>query len=299
MTLIPGLLAAVLLVWALGGELTRVASLRFRRVTLLYAALGAQLVAFGPVHLLAEQQVERVQLVTYGLLLAFCVANRSIKGLWLVALGVAANALVIAVNGGAMPVEPSAIAASGWSLNEYAAAYPNVVARAGAPLWFLGDVFALPRFPGSAVLSIGDFSIVAGVWLVLQRIAGGRPETADRPLRRMPRQGALGVIAGSGALLAGLALIDARAALLLGALSAGAVLGLVALAFAGRRPPPIRCITVCLLLAPAALLLAGSTGTVPTAVLGTTLAGLSVAIAAMTASRLFLGRAGGEFSSGR
>ena len=298
MTLIPGLAAAVLLVWALGGQFARVASLRFRRVVLLYAALAAQLVAFGPVQSLGERQVERVQLATYGLLLVFCVVNRAIPGLWLVALGVASNALVITVNGGAMPVDPSAIVASGWDLSDYAASYPNVVARGHAPLGFLGDVIAMPRFPGSAVLSIGDLVIVAGVWLMLQRVARRDREAAGRQTR-VPRRRAARIVAGGVALLSGLAFIDPRSALLVGALSAGAVLGLVALAFAGDRPPPVRCLAVCALLAPAALLLAGSTGTLPTAVLGMILAGLAAAIGVLTAWR-FLGRApGGEVSATR
>jgi hypothetical protein len=296
MTLIPGLVAAVLLVWALGGDPARVASLRFRRGTILYAALGAQLVAFGPVRILGDRQVERVQLVTYGLLLAFCIANRRIPGLWLIALGVLANALVIAANGGAMPVDPGAIAASGWGLHDYATAYPNVAVRAHASLWFLGDVFAMPRFPGSAVLSIGDVSIVAGVWLMLQRVTSQREELGRAPV---PRRSAFGLVAGGGAALsAGLGLIDGGAALLVAAVAAGAFLGLVALAVADRLPPPLRCLTVCVLLAIGAVLLAGSTGTLPTAILGTALAGLMTMIAAIAASRLLLRPWGSEVSGG-
>jgi hypothetical protein len=81
-TLIPGLAAAVILVWALGGDLRRVGSLQFRATMLLYIALAAQLVAFGPVRLLTHHEVARIQLATYGLLLVFCVANRRIPGLW-------------------------------------------------------------------------------------------------------------------------------------------------------------------------------------------------------------------------
>lgn len=296
MTLIPGLVAAVLLVWALGGELARVGSLRFRRGTILYAALGAQLVAFGPVRILGERQVERVQLVTYALLLAFCIANRRIPGLWLIALGVLANALVITANGGVMPVDPGAIAASGWGLHDYAAAYPNVAIRAHASLWFLGDIFAMPRFPGSAVLSIGDVSIVAGVWLMLQRATSRSDEPGRRPV---PRRGAMGWVAGGGAALsAGLCLTDGRAALLVAAIAVGGFLGLVALAVADRLPPPVRCLVVCVLLATGAVLLAGSTGTLPTAILGTALAALMTMIAAIAASRLLLRAPGSEFSGG-
>jgi hypothetical protein len=295
MTLLPGLAAAVLLVWALGGELTRVASLRFSRLMLLYCALGAQVVAFGPVRILAERQVEGVQIVTYALLLVFCLLNRRVPGFWLITLGVAGNALVITANGGAMPVDPNAIHASGWSAADYAAAYPNVVARAHAPLWFLGDVFAMPRFPGSAVLSIGDLAIIAGACLLLQHIARLRSHAARCPIGRRE---AAGGFAAAGLPLAGLLLIDVRAALLVAAIGAGALLGVITLAF-GQRPPAVRCLSICSLLALAGLLLAGSTGTLPTAMLGAIVAGLALAIGLATASSLFVRAAGGDLSGGR
>ena len=175
MTLLPGLAAAVLLVWALGGNLTQIVTIRFRWTALLYAAFAGQLVAFGPVRVLGEAQIKQVQIASYVLLIIFCLANRQLAGIWLVTCGVASNALVIALNGGVMPVEPRAIVASGWTGAEYASAYPNVAAHAGAPLWFLGDVFAMPRFHGSAVLSVGDLLIIAGAWLVLQRATSPAP----------------------------------------------------------------------------------------------------------------------------
>jgi hypothetical protein len=146
-------------------------------------------------------------------------------------------------------------------------------------------------------LSIGDVAIVAGAWLMLQRATSRRAGPAGASA---PRRNALGLAAGASAtLLAGLGLIDGRAALLVAAIAAGAFLGLAALAVADRLPPPIRCLTVCGLLATAAVLLAGSTGTLPTAILGIALAGIMTTIAAVAASRLLLREPGSEFSGGR
>jgi hypothetical protein len=282
-TLIPGLAAAVILVWALGGDLGRVTSLRFRRTILLYAALAGQLVAFGPARFMAERQVEQMQLATYALLLAFCFVNRRMAGLWLVALGIALNALVIAVNGGVMPVEPKAILASGWTPGDYMSAYPNVVARAGAPLWFLGDVFAMPRFPGSAVLSVGDISIVAGAWLVLQRVVNVAATARSLQTRR---KRALAAAAG-GLIVAALLLAASHRVLgAAAAAAAGAALAQMVLALSGRCLPGLRCFTLCALLCAAALALARSTSSGPTVVLGTALAGLVGAICVRAATTL-------------
>jgi hypothetical protein len=280
MTLVPGLAIAVILVWALGGDLGRIATLRFRRTALLYAAFAGQLVAFGPVRLLGADQVEQVQLATYALLLAFCAANRRVPGVWLVALGIAGNALVIAANGGVMPVEPSAVLASGWTIDAYAHAYPNIAVHAGAPLWFLGDIFAIPRFHGSAALSIGDASIVAGAWLVLQRVAR-RPTTRSRPELR--RNHVLWM--AFGCLLVGvLVLGGARHAFVVGAAAGlGASFAPVVLAISGRCTATVRSLASCTLLSLGALGIGGTSASIPTSVLAVALAGLFATICATTA----------------
>jgi hypothetical protein len=281
-TLLPGLAAAFLVVWALGGELGRIVTLRFRRTALLYAALAGQLVAFGPVRFLGERQIEQAQLATYALLLAFCVANRRVPGMWLVACGIVANTLVIAVNGGVMPVDPGAIAASGWTIEAYASAYPNVLAHQGAPLWWLGDIFAMPRFHGSAVLSVGDVSIIAGAWLLLQRAAA--PPLAVRRFGVGLNHRLL--IAGAS-LLAALALVGARHAFVdIASGFLGASLAPTVLATCGRRPPAMRCVSVSALLGAGALALSESIGSNPTSALAAATAGLLVGISGLTIARL-------------
>jgi len=105
-----------------------------------------------------------VILVAYVLMLGFAVANASLVAMWLVALGVALNLLVIGVNAG-MPVRPSALVAAG-------IAHPEEVAdldlgakrhleRPSDRLTFLADVF--PVSPLSEVLSFGDIALDVGV----------------------------------------------------------------------------------------------------------------------------------------
>jgi Family of unknown function (DUF5317) len=278
MTLLPGLAAAVLLVWALGGNLAQIVTIRFRWTALLYAAFAGQLVAFGPVRVLGEAQIEQVQIASYALLILFCLANRHQAGIWLVTCGVVANALVICVNGGVMPVEPHAIVASGWTVEEYASAYPNIVAHAGAPLWFLGDVFAMPRFHGSAVLSIGDLLIIAGAWLVLQRATS--PSSARwRGLVSVPS--VLSLAACS--LLTVVALAVGPHSLVEIAFGiAGGTLAPAVLSASPPHPPIMRCVPVCAILCVAAIILSTSISSYPTTVLAAATAGLLLGISILT-----------------
>src|SRR5205814_541969 len=88
--LLLGLLVAPLL----GGDLRRLADLRLRGVSLLYLALGLQLVAF-PVHALPVQVGDSAAvalwLVSYVLLAAATALNIRRPGILLIAAGVVAN----------------------------------------------------------------------------------------------------------------------------------------------------------------------------------------------------------------
>ena len=96
------LLCAVLLGRVCGGSLDALGALDLRRRRLVVAALGAQAlgaVVGGPLHALGLAG-------SAALVTAFLVVNRGVRGTGLVALGLGANALVVALNG-AMPVSPA------------------------------------------------------------------------------------------------------------------------------------------------------------------------------------------------
>ena len=78
-----------------------------------------------------------LHLLSYGLAGWFVVANRHVRGLCLVGIGTLCNAL-----------------------------------DAGARLWFLGDVFAMPRpVPVARVFSVGDLILLAGAAVTLHGLA--------------------------------------------------------------------------------------------------------------------------------
>jgi len=121
-----------------------------------------------------------LHLLSYALLFAAVVANRRLWPMWIAALGVVMNFVVIAANGGAMPADADLVRASGrHRLLALTAAgrYPtHTLLDEGTRLPFLADSHLLPspptRFPRSCVFSPGDVFITAGVVLLILRGMG-------------------------------------------------------------------------------------------------------------------------------
>jgi hypothetical protein len=91
----------------------------------------------------------------YLSLLAFAAFNRSLVGMGVVAVGLAANALVIGINGG-MPVRPAAVAAARVDYGRL-----HHAEGPGDRLSWLGDVIPARRL--HLVLSFGDLILAVGV----------------------------------------------------------------------------------------------------------------------------------------
>lgn len=107
-----------------------------------------------------------VGLVGYGLW-----QNRHLRGLWLVGLGLASNALVIFANGGHMPVDPAALERAGLE-----ALVPRLQARYDAVhslmdestrLGFLADVIPVRILSYANVISPGDVCLMLGIALTV------------------------------------------------------------------------------------------------------------------------------------
>jgi hypothetical protein len=159
-----------------GGSLERLARLRLRRRRLLLLALAAQVAGVlvgGPVHPLGL-------VLSAGLVVGFLTANRGVRGTGLVALGLAANALVVAANG-AMPVSAEAAARAGADTFALAGGGDarHELLDDGARLRWLSDVVPLPLPWRPEVVSPGDVLVAAGV---AQLVVLGML----RPLRGVP-----------------------------------------------------------------------------------------------------------------
>jgi Family of unknown function (DUF5317) len=114
--------------------------------------------------------------VSTTLVLMALVLNLRQPGFWLITLGAFANFVVIIANGGQMPASPEAFAILNGSPVVPTTEFSNsVIAGPNTPLYFLADIYVLPRpFPLANVLSLGDVMIGVGGALFIVAVMHGR-----------------------------------------------------------------------------------------------------------------------------
>ncbi|EYR63590.1 hypothetical protein N866_19435 [Actinotalea ferrariae CF5-4] len=127
--------------------------------------------------------------LTYGGALAFLWLNRRVPGALLVGAGAASNGLTIALNGGVLPADPDAVAATG---RVEAGDFANSAVVADPVLPWLGDAFAWPApLPLANTFSIGDVLVLLGVvvaaWTSTRRLGRPAPTPDDDRAAVTPR----------------------------------------------------------------------------------------------------------------
>jgi len=172
-----------------GGRFAQLGNLRLRRPWLVPAAVAAQLagalVPAGPAYPIGLA----LSAVLAG---AFLGRNRRVAGLGLVALGLAANAVAVAGNGGRMPVSLAALARTGGDGASLLGDRRHEVASTATHVRPLTDVVPAPLpFGLGQVLSVGDVLVASGCALLVftaVRGCGHGQEGAQAP-RTQEQQG--------------------------------------------------------------------------------------------------------------
>lgn len=164
---------AVVVVVATKGSFSRLGSLHFRMLWLLFLGLAIQIlleIVDFPKDRIDDAGIA-ILLLSYVAILGFCAVNRRVKGMTLVAIGVALNVLVIALNQG-MPTKDDVQQRDGREV--HVPIEQTVKHRPQEDddlLGFLGDVISAPGLPNQQ-FSIGD--IVMGLGIVDLCFEGSR-----------------------------------------------------------------------------------------------------------------------------
>jgi hypothetical protein len=170
---------------ATGGSFRNLADVHFRWP---YLAIAGLLLQWMPVPDGWSHGVGVGLLIaSYGMLLAFVIANVRRPGMAVVAIGLLLNGIVIATNAG-MPVTGAAVQSASGSTS-FAAEVQKLDAQGGAKhrlaqpddtLLWLSDRFGIGK-PIEGVFSIGDFFwLVGGAWVVAGLMRGPRRTSDSR-----------------------------------------------------------------------------------------------------------------------
>jgi hypothetical protein len=156
-----------------GGDLLRVADVRFARTWAIAAALAGQIVVIEILPGADPALLRTAHLATYGLAAIFILSNARVPGVLLMGLGGGLNLLAIAANHGVMPAREGALKLAG--LTPPPGHFNNSAAVAGGKLQVLGDVFAVPSWvPLANVFSVGDVVLLIGAIGALHVLAASR-----------------------------------------------------------------------------------------------------------------------------
>ncbi|HEV8623736.1 MAG TPA: DUF5317 family protein [Acidimicrobiia bacterium] len=141
-----------------GGHLRNIAATQLRYPSILAAAVGIQLAleVLHPTRGTAGHLASALLVVSYVFLLLFCGANLRLRGLAVVAVGIALNGAVITVDRG-MPIRAPQAAVE--TTTKHHAEQPS------DRLTFLGDIILVPALRQS--LSFGDLIMLVGLVDVL------------------------------------------------------------------------------------------------------------------------------------
>jgi hypothetical protein len=152
-----------------GGRLVNLGDIELKGWWLLFVALALQ----AGTNWLPEGYSEfgvPMMLFSYVLLIVMVAMNRTKPGMWIAGLGVLANLLVIAVNGGMPVLAGAAEVASGFAITEpdLSGSYKHILLDETSRLTFFADVIPLRLAGIGEVISLGDIFLALGLGMFLE-----------------------------------------------------------------------------------------------------------------------------------
>jgi hypothetical protein len=158
------LVVAVLVVLATHGSLRQLAQLPVEGFGMLFVALGIQ-AALNIVHI-PKARVDDVGfgllILSYACILGFCFVNLRLRGMAIITIGIALNAIVIALNQGMPANGPTRVDAQGRTVSRVATSVKHRPERPGDVLTVLDDRIVV-RVPFHEILSFGDLILALGL----------------------------------------------------------------------------------------------------------------------------------------
>jgi hypothetical protein len=145
--------------------------------------------SFRPTEVLLGKWASVALVSSQILLITFVLVNLKQTPFWVLGLGLLSNFIVIALNGGLMPIQPEVVQklipgpSNGlWAIGERLLMTKDfVLPLAETRLWFLDDRFVLPAWMNFPVaFSIGDVLIAIGAFWLLWSLGG--PHKAQKEI---------------------------------------------------------------------------------------------------------------------
>ena len=174
------------------GKLSSLSQISLKRIELIVLAFLIQggLVFFGTRKVKIVLDYSSYALAfSYVVLLIAVWYNEKLKGMKIIALGIAFNFMVIVANGGRMPILLGSLYKAG--LNDIA-----LILKEGSHVThtlisektlfrFLADVIPLPPpFPAPSVISVGDFLLFYGVFSLIQNAMLKKEQNSDARIQK-------------------------------------------------------------------------------------------------------------------
>jgi len=158
-----------------GGHISAVSEHPWRWPLLPGVAMVFQVLAFLPdasSSQAAQLYTAALHLLSYLLILGFVWMNRRMPWVWVIGIGLAANFMVIAANGGFMPVSPdAAVGTSSAPVVLKGIHHNSRLIGEGTRLRMFADVFRTPEwFVIKRAFSFGDMLIGVGAFAMVQRL---------------------------------------------------------------------------------------------------------------------------------